>query len=144
MEAILMGRLWAFIAQNNPDLRLSLENDFAVQKYLEEKVENVVPLLEGLLKQGRPLYAIEELCMNELTRDLYPSKFNYIAHILEVDFEQTYEQYRANGLLTYEVINMINVCNPLFEQLGFSEENAESRQVNYAITGAIAAYLQSA
>ena len=48
--------------------------------------------------------------MNELTKDLKPSKFNYIVNILEEEFEFAHQQLSKLRLLQYEVMNMIAHC----------------------------------
>lgn len=42
-----------------------------------------------------------------------------------------------------EVINMINYCLPVFDDLRFSVETEDNRFLHYAITGVVKEYLQS-
>src|SRR5471030_137462 len=94
MQTILIEKLRSYIIQNNVDLLLKLQRDFSVTRYLEDKIAGITPQLDQWVAEGKPQYIIEELCMNELTKDLRPSKFNYIREILEEDFLQTYEKFR--------------------------------------------------
>ena len=81
--------------------------------------------------------------MNELTKDLRPSKFNYLTSILEEEFETDYNRLQESGILTYEVINLIEVCRPEFEALGFTVESEDNQHLRYVIIGAIKEYLET-
>lgn len=137
-----MEKLHSYIVTNNPDLMLGLQENLSVTSYLEEKMSLIDPMLETLQKEGKPAYIIEELCMNELMKDLRPSKFNYIKEILETEFEDKFKQFRESGILTYEIVNMIAVCKPVFDNMRFSEENEDDRMLQYAIIGTIQEYLE--
>ncbi|SRR6266536_922073 len=141
MQEILVNKLYEYIRQNNPDVLFSLQEEAAVTKYLQQKIESVANLIRNLQSENKPAYIIEELCLDAMTTDLRPSKFNYISAVLEEEFETDYYKLKENGTLTYEVINMITVCNPVFESFGFTEENEGDRQLKYAVTGTIHEYL---
>jgi hypothetical protein len=141
MESILLEKLRSYITINNPDMMILLQQDLSVTGYLEDKVQLVLPLSEQLIAEGKPLYIIEELCLETMTKDLRPSKFHYIKEILETEFLQSYEKFREAGVLTYEVINMIEVSRRVFELTGFNEENENDRQLRYAVIGSISEYL---
>lgn len=142
MQAILIEKLRSYIIHNNPDLMLRLQEDFSLTRYLEEKIQNVLPLLENLLAENKPQYIIEELCLNDLTKDFRPSKFNYIRSLLEEEFEQYFLRMKEAGLLTYEIVNLINSCEPVFEALGFIEGDENNRALQNAIQGTIQQYLE--
>jgi hypothetical protein len=141
IQQILEEKLRGYIEQNNPDLLLQLSKDFSVSSYLENKVAAIESDLEQWIAEGKPKYIIEELSMQALTAGLRPSRFNYVKEILEEDFLQTYESFRRIGVLTYEAINIIEACNPVFEALGFTEADEGNRALHYAIIGAIEEYL---
>lgn len=143
MQTILIEKLRSYIVHNNPDLLLTLQADFSLTRYLEQKVRTVQPLLENLLAENKPAYIIEELCLNELTKDLRPSKFNYIRSLLEEEFEHDFVQLKETGMLTYEIVNLIHLCEPVFEILGFTEENENDRALQNAITGTIQQHLEN-
>ena len=143
MQEMLKEKLWAYIVQNNPDLMLNLQQDFSVTGYLEQKVFNVQPLLKKLLAQDKPAYVIEELCMAELTKDLRPSRFNYILSVLEDEFGQDFLRIKESGLLTYEIVNLISESETVFETLGFTQVNEQDRILRYAIAGTIRQYMES-
>ena len=141
MKTLLTEKLRAYIAGNNPDLLISLQGDLSVTSYLEDKVSSVIPMAQDLIGQGKPQYIIEELCMNELTADLRPSKFNYIKNILEEEFTDDYKRLVETGVLTYEIINLIETCKEVFETFEFSETNEDDRFLRYAIVAEIHDYL---
>ncbi len=143
MQEMLKEKLWTFIVHNNLDLMLNLQQDFSVTSYLEMKLFNVWPLVSQLLAENNPEYVIEELCMEELTKDLRPSKFNYIQGVLEDEFEEDFLRIKESGLLTYEIINLITESETVFETLGFMQDNEQDRMLRYAIAGTIRQYMES-
>ncbi|MBW8334471.1 MAG: DUF1896 family protein [Prolixibacteraceae bacterium] len=143
MKDKLKDKLWTYIVHNNPDLMLNLQQDFSVTHYLEEKINGIQSLTSQLLAENKPGYIIEELCMTELTKELRPSKFNYICNILEDEFEQDFLRIKESGLLTYELVNMIRESEPVYETLGFTEINEQDQMLRYAITGTIRQYMES-
>ena len=139
MQDILINKLHEYIRENNPDLLLQLEEDGKVTEYLSNKVSTVNALLNQLNKE-QPAYIIEEACMDVLTEDLRPSKYNYICIILEEEFGDTYQQLIDNGLLQFEAVNLVNYCQSVFEDLKFSEETQDNQFLRYAIIGVISEY----
>jgi hypothetical protein len=117
-----------------------LEEECKVKEYLSNKISTIKPLLEQLEK-GKPAYIIEETCMDILTKELRPSKFNYISNILEEEFEDTYQLLLESGTLKFEIINLINHCQSVFQAIEFTEED-DNPLLNYAVTGAISEYLE--
>jgi len=143
MQGIFINNLYQYIRENNPDILLELEETGNVTSYLSNKVNNVESLYKQLTREGKPAYIIEELCMNFLTEDLKPSRYNYILNILESDFEINYKQFTEFGLLIYEISNMVKHCQSVFDDLNFSEENEDNRFLRYAITGVMTEYLNT-
>jgi len=143
MQGTLINNLYQYIRANNPDILLDVEETGSVTTYLSDKVSSVDFLYKQLSTEGKPAYIIEELCMNFLTQDLKPSRYNYIRNILEAEFELKYNQLIQSGLLLYEVSNMIKYCQSVFDDLNFSEANEDNRFLRYAITGVIKEYLDN-
>lgn len=141
MQQVLMEKLRAYIAGNNPDLLIKLQGGYSLTQYLEDKVSSAMPMAEELIAQGKPQHIIEELCMNELTSDLRPSKFNYIRNVLEEEFADDYKRLLNTGVLTYEIVNLIEACEGMFETFEFSETNEDDRFRRYAIIAEIHDYL---
>ena len=141
MYDTLEHKLHNYIRENNPDILLTREAESSISKYISSKVNSVNELLEQLQNESKPAYIVEEICLNELTKDLKPSKYNYIIAILEEEFEFAHQQLSKLRLLQCEVINMIAHCNAVFESFNFNEENEDDRDLKYAITGVISEYL---
>ena len=141
MEDILKEKLWFYIIHNNPDLMFTLQEEYNVLGYLNEKVNGVKSILEDMLSEGTPQYIIEEICLNVLIEDLKPSRFIYIRSLLAEEFEKTYTTFRESGILTYEVINLMESCREVFETIGFTNENEEDPTLRNALIGQIADYL---
>lgn len=136
-----MDKLRAYVTEHNPDLLLQLQGNFSVTQYLEDKVSNVMPMVKQFIAEGKATYIIEELCLQEITIDLRPSKFDYLKNVLEEDFPNDYNRMAEAGVLTYEVVNLIEACKSVFETHGFTEENEDNRFLRYAVIAEIHDYL---
>lgn len=143
MKKYLIGKLLHYIRDNNPDLLFALEAEGNLRLWLYSKVETVQSAWQQMEADKQPAYVIEETCLNELTKELRPSRYNYISNLLEHEFEKDYYRLLQSGLLQHEVINMISHCNSLFDDLRFSEQNEDNRFIYYATAGAISEYLES-
>jgi hypothetical protein len=108
--------------------------DPALYIHLQEKRQVTEYLILSLLVPGVP----EEV----LSNSLFPSRFDYLNAVLEEEFEETWLQFSKNGILTYELINLVAECEPDFAVFNFPE-NEDSRMLRYAIIGTIAQYLQT-
>ncbi|MEO6328742.1 MAG: DUF1896 family protein [Ginsengibacter sp.] len=142
MQEALISKLHEYIRQNNPDVLLQLEEAGTVTGYLSNKVSTVNASLNQL-EIVQPAYIIDEACLNLLTQDLRPSKYNYITTILEEEFTDRYQHLQETGILKFEVINLITKCQSTFADLNFSEANEDNRFLRYAITGIISEYFES-
>ncbi len=143
MQEVLIAKLHQYITDNNPDLLITLQQEGSVSGYLREKVAAIDLLVNELLASGTPAYIIEERCMDELTKELRPSKYNYLISILEEEFEADYYRLKESGLLTYEIINLLESCSPVFETSSFTEENENDRHFRYAIIGTVKEYFEN-
>jgi hypothetical protein len=142
MDKKLIERLHSYLVNNRPDLLITLQQDGGVTAYLTEKIEGISSLKQQLIDDGRSVYQIEEICIDYLTRNLRPSKFNYISSLLMEEFEATYYAWRETGVLTYEIINLIAAADPLFNHFQFSEDTEDDKWLRYAVIGEIALYLE--
>ncbi|MNK11816.1 hypothetical protein D3C87_298650 [compost metagenome] len=133
MQSKLIEKLRAFILIHNPELAAKLHEDYSMNQYLEDKVMAVMPLLEQLHAAGSPQYSIEELCLNAMTQDLRPSRYQYIREVMETEFPEEYRQLSNKGVLTFETIQILELCHSVFEIYGFSEETKDSRFLRYAV-----------
>lgn len=141
MKDSLIKKLHEYIRENNPDVLMQLEEDGKVTEYLSDRLSTVVVLLSQLNK-GQPRYIVEETCMDIMTQDLRPSRYNYITNILEEEFESTYQQLKESGTLKFEIINLIQQCQSVFEDLNFSEENEDNRFTRYTISDCVSEYFE--
>lgn len=143
MKEILIGKLLEYIRDNNPDILFALEAEDKLRSWLYAKADSVQSLWQQMETEKQSAYIIEETCLNELTRELRPSRYNYILNLLEQEFENDYTILVQSGLLQHEVVNMIGYCDSVFNDLKFSEENEDNQFIQYAICGAISEYLDS-
>jgi hypothetical protein len=141
MQTRLKEKLWSYIVQHNPELMLRLQEQQGVTQYLETKVASVMQMADQLLEEGRPQYIIEELCLDTLTADLKPSRYQYLLALLEEEFPQDYERLKETGTLTYEIVNLIEACQGIFNDFDFNIENEDNRHLRYAIIGEVHNYL---
>lgn len=142
MQEILLQKLQYYISENNPELLFQLEQERRLTEYLTDKVSTVNVLIAQSGK-GQPDYIIEETCMDILTQDLKPSRYNYIRGILEEEFEKEFQLLCNTPLLQTEIINLTGYCKQVFDEIGFTEANEDDTFLRYNIMGAISEYLES-
>ncbi len=140
MQEVLVTKLHAYIRQNNPDLLLNLQQEGNVTSYLQEKVCSLSELISRLEAEGNSPLVIEEICLEELTQDLRPSRYNYLCVLLEEEFEADYWRLQKEGTLLYEVLNLMEFSAAAFDTCGFTEENESNPQLRNALIGDIGAY----
>jgi hypothetical protein len=143
MQEILVRRLEEYIRINNPNLMLHLQMEKADVDNVRKKVQHVESLLTELLAADIPLYIIEDSCMDVLTQDLRPSKFNYLLLLLQENFPTHYERFGMSGILPLEVANLAAFCQPLLDTLGFNEENEKDKNSDNTVIQVMQDYLQS-
>lgn len=143
MKTLLIGKLHSYMVQHHTDLLIALQEDHRLSHYLGSKVDSISGLIEDLQNENRPNYVIEALCLEELTRDLRPSRFSWMRELLEAEFPQAYQNMNRSGILTYELINLTGACEPIFEIFGFGEDHEELPALRNAVTGMIAEYLEN-
>lgn len=140
MQSTLMEKLGAHLLVNHPDLAVQLQENYQVTSFIEDRVAGIMPMANELITAGRPRYIVEELCMNELIKALGPSRFNYIKEIVETEFQTEYHRLQRSGVVTYEVINLVEACRALMDGNGFLEQRVEDRFLRYAVIAEISAY----
>lgn len=142
MQKTLLQKLCEYLWENNPDMLIHLQETGRLTTWLQEKITGIEPLLTALNNQQQPAYIIEATCIQELTRELRPSRYLYVSAALESEFENHFYRLQSNGLLTYELLNVLAHCQPVFDQFSFSEENEDNQFLHYAIIGTIRDYLE--
>lgn len=120
---LLIDRLHSRLMQLNPELFVQLQEEQQVTAYLNS----------FLLVPGDP----EEALCDAIT----PSRYDYVAEVLQEEFQEAHLSFSNAGILTYELINLSAACTGVFEHFGFPE-NEESRMLRYAVIGTIAEYLE--
>jgi hypothetical protein len=141
MQEILIHKLLLYVRENNPDLLIQLEEEYRVTDYLISKVGLVDTLINE--DEDQPAYILETACMDILTQDLRPSRYNYICKIIEEEFEDYYEKLEASGLKKFEAINLLYSCKKIFDDFGFNEECENNRLLRYLIIGSISEYFEN-
>ncbi|SOD17689.1 hypothetical protein [Pedobacter xixiisoli] len=142
METALKEQLWQYIAQHNPDLMYDLQENYKVTEYLDQKVAEVLPEAEQLLDRGLALITVQEICFEQMTAELKPSKFLFIRSILEEEFPIAFEALQQSYMLNYELLNMMDCCRSHFEKFGIDQQDQiRNKALRYAIMGEIEYYL---
>jgi len=130
MQQQLIKKLNDHIRDNHPDLLLKLLEENRLEEYLQENTS-----------------AVRHLSFDDASDAMLialgPSRYNYLHAILEQEFPETFSKFYQKEVLTTELINMVNVCEPVFEEMKFKEEDENNQYLRYAIMGAIHEYLNS-
>jgi len=126
-----------YLLQNNPDILIFFQSEPEAAEYVKEKVESLDDMPEQLVAQGKPAYIVEEICMDQLTKEFRPSRYNYLLSVLEEDFYSEYLRWEQSGNLSLEVISILGSCSHVFDSLNFSEDNEDDRKIRYAIIRAV-------
>ena len=135
MQELLIIKLHDYLAVHYPDLLLTLEEEGKKEVFIKEKLAGISGELESMLAGDTPAYMIEVHCMDVLIASLGPSKYDYIYNILEEEFEERFTVLESQGILLYEIINIIQSCGALLD--AFDEED---RLLRYEVIGSIADY----
>lgn len=141
MEETLYNRLSDFITENNPEMIVNAGRSFSLSQFVNDRIESVSQVLKELTAAGKAEEVILETCMKEMTKDLVPSRANYIRAILKDEFPHDHDRFSETGVLTYEVVNLLEVCAEVFENYEFNEKNQGSRFLRYAVIAVIQDYL---
>ena len=81
-----------------------------------------------------------EIMLEKEGKELLAQRYDYIANVLEEEFEETYLRFFSASILHYEVINLISVCSAIMADFDFPK-NETNRFLRYAVIGAIDEYL---
>lgn len=140
MKDILIQKLHQQLVDNYPDLLLSLQEENKVSEFLDKHLANLDDLPDRLLAEGKPPYIVEELCMDAFSQCLGPSKYNFLCSILLEDFEQQQADWIEQGILVYEVVNIIQTCGDLLADGELTEERKDDPDYRAAISEKIREY----
>lgn len=142
MQEILIQKLLLYIQENNPELLVQLEEESMVTAYLLNKVEMVDSLIREE-EEDQPAYILETACMDILTQDLKPSRYQYICKVLEEEFEEYHDKLEVAGLKKFEAMNLLECCRGVFDDFGFDEKSENNRLLRYLIMGSISEYFEN-
>ena len=132
-DSRIRERLKADILVNNPDMLVKFNSTYSFLDFLVDKVHAIYPIMQQMKEEGRPEHAIIELCLQELTKDLRPSKFQYVSELMQAEFPHDYERLKKLGVLSFECVNVVEKSAAAFETFRFSEETRENRFLRYAV-----------
>jgi len=135
MQELLIIKLHDYLAVHYPDLLLTLEEEGQKEVFIQEKVAGISGELDVMLAGDTPAYMVEVHCMDVLIVSLGPSKYDYIYNILEEEFEERVKLLEAQGILLYEIINIIQSCGTSLD--AFDEDD---RMLRCEIIGTVADY----
>jgi len=141
MREVLIQKLLLYMQENNPELLIQLEEESRVKDYLLKKVGMVDSLINEQ-DDDQPAYILETACMDILTLDLKPSRYQYISKVLEEEFEDYYEKLELAGLIKFEAINLLDSCKQVFDDFGFNTQSEDNWLLRYLIIGSISEYLK--
>ncbi len=137
MKSQLKELLWKYITEHNPELMFSLQENYAVHPYLNEKINSILPQLKSWKKIGYPDPAICILGLEVLTLDLKPSRFHFISKLLEHEFPEQFCAYKDQGVLAYQTLAIVDLCQEAFDSIQFCESHYYSERFKDAICGII-------
>jgi hypothetical protein len=72
-----------------------------------------------------------------LAESLELSRYDFLEQVLEEDFGEAWLRFQEAGILHYELLNLCQVCEPLFAGL-----DEDSRLLRYAVMADIDDYLK--
>jgi hypothetical protein len=81
-----------------------------------------------------------EVLLESEGRELLGRRYDYLANILEEEFEETWLRFFSAGILHYEVMNLVTLCAGLMKDTGFPK-NEDSRFLRLSVIAAISDYL---
>jgi hypothetical protein len=81
-----------------------------------------------------------ELMLETEGREVLGLRYDYIATVLEEEFEDTWLRFFSASILHYEILNLVTLCSGLMRDTGFPG-NEDSRFLRYSVIAAIADYL---
>ncbi|MCJ8208107.1 hypothetical protein MUY27_00210 [Mucilaginibacter sp. RS28] len=142
MNDRILERLNSYIIEDHPDLVIRLNHTGQLQHWLIGRVDAAQGMIAELKEAGKPSMLIEEQVLDAITKDLRPSRFHYIAQLLEEDFAFDYYRMREAGTLTTVITRMIDCCKSKFDLYGFCEANETDKQLRRMVTLQLSAILK--
>ena len=73
-------------------------------------------------------------------RDVLAERYDYVATLLEEDFEDSYMRLFRSSRLHYEVVNLVSLCTKTMKDFGFPKR-AANRSLRQAVRSLVFNYL---
>lgn len=140
MQEVLLQKFHGHLKEHHPELVLQLQEEGRLRLYLLEAVLPFESFLKVLLDSGTPSAYAEDQCLQEWKQTLPTSKYHFMKELLEAEFRPEYAALQEAGVLTPELINLITYCDPVFEGLGFNEDDPYLR---YHLIGTVSEYFEN-
>lgn len=141
MENEILYELRDYVIRNHPDLVLSLPPAVSVTQFLKDKIASARPTIEKMkTAQLADAYIIQAV-VRSITSEFKPSKFKYIKTVLMEEFPREHNDFFVKGVITFEVIKVMELCKDLFETFDFSEGGVHSNFLRHAVIARIHGYL---
>jgi len=118
-----------YLAEHNPDILLELERENRVGAFIEAAIESLEIHPDELACQGLPNYLIEEICLEQLTQGVRPSRYDYLLSLLADEFSTTLTDWTERNLLPQAGVALLGDCGPVFDRFGFSEQKVEDKRL---------------
>ncbi|NLU94856.1 DUF1896 family protein [Chitinophaga sp. Ak27] len=141
MEKLLKEALQRYVAEYYPDMVQQFTADVPLSTYLEDRVTLVRPLMDELIAQGETAQQIVDACMQQIIKDLPPSKYQYLLMVLQEEFPDDYKNFKTAGVLRYKMIQLIGHCQQAFEDFDFDTQVPPDHRLEHRVIGEIAGYL---
>ncbi|SEW16075.1 hypothetical protein [Chitinophaga arvensicola] len=140
MVDILLGQFKEHLQAHYPDYALALQANNLFSRYLDDCRGFVTPYVNTLIQQGADQSTILKLGIEAMAQSLGPSKYDYLQSIVATKFGTWADKLREAGILQYEIMNLITLCEPIMESYGFDYLDSPHGQFEKQIVVAILEY----
>lgn len=137
MKKTLIELFLAYLAEHYPDQILKLRKDKDFEGFVEASFEALEVDPEELVRQGIPVYQVQEICLKQLTDAFGPSRYDYLLTLLRDEFGAVLDDWKAEDLLPSKAVALLGDCEPAFELFGFSHDQDENEGLRDALITAI-------
>lgn len=143
MLSNLKDRMVNHIVDNRPDLVELSDDNFLTNRMEKFWESSIQPIIEEKRKHGIPDLFIEEEVWEEFIVFLGTSQYDYVSSILFEYFIDSYISFSSVGILKYELLNIVILCERIFSEYGYSDANQDDRILELAVISAIDEYLRN-
>jgi hypothetical protein len=122
----LIKLFMAFISENNPDVIVSIGSTGSMKRFVRDKAEVAMDLAKNLKERGLPESEILDACFESMVKEMKPSRFNFLKDLIQNHFPEKLKRYSETGVMTYEIIQVIESHGHLFEKYRFGETETKN------------------